>query len=257
MATDGFDHPAILTEEPEVFLGDGGEVTADPDAPFGRTISGKPRKGPGGRPPGAKNRRGPTGARSSAKPSTPRTAPAPGAKKTSTARSTPTKQKSYVDGIASLVDVAFVMGRMVPSETVQLDLWAIRQERQAIGELGNQLVHKYPAIAPYLDKIIAFGPNSIAATGVAKPLAQIAENHGWLPPSVTRIFGAVPRAQHAANLRAEATRLQAEAEAELRATPEGEAMWQEMTGQAEAETPAAPFLRSEPAPAWTASHAAG
>lgn len=195
METIGSDHPAFLAEEPaEVLMGAPADTPpnfsvvppTDNAAPFGRKVNGEPKKSNRGRPPGGGSRKPPSG------PKTQRSAPAPGRKAPTAARARTT---NYTEAIAGLLDIPIMLGRLVPSPAVQLDVAAIYVHKQSIAEAGNVLVNRYPKLAPWLDKAVEFGPLGAKATAAVKPLMQIMENHRLLPSVVTQKFGAVPADQ--------------------------------------------------------------
>jgi hypothetical protein len=153
-----------------------GQKTDDPEAPYGRTKSGVPRRKPG-RP---SNNTGPG-------------IPRP------TKRASPkTAKKTVVDyrpGILGILQIpAFALGAAGQfNETFALDGAALSMHAPGIAEALNELADSNPAVAAALDRILAAGPYG-AIIGACLPLAmQIAANHKRIPDMMARGAGAMPR----------------------------------------------------------------
>lgn len=171
----------------------------DADAPWGRRADGTPKKGPGGRPrKGTTSTARPTGKAGritnpmsrllgSEKPPAPPRKPA---------RPKPTETKDYTEGLHGLLMIpALVVRKWAP-----LDSAAILVSAPELAAAANELAQESPAIAEWCDRLLKNGPYTALAMAAARLGAQLAENHGLLPPAVTRALGATPREQFAASI---------------------------------------------------------
>lgn len=151
-----------------------GQRTGDPDAPYGRTKSGVPRRKPG---PSKGTRVG---------------AAIPRAKRPSSGRKTGT---DYRPGILGILQIpAFALGAAGQlNESLALDGAAISMHAPAIAEALNDLANDNPAVAAALDRILTAGPYG-AIIGACLPLVfQIMANHERIPAGAARAGGALPR----------------------------------------------------------------
>lgn len=156
------------------------------DAPFGYLADGvTPRKSRAGRPRGSSKKS------AGSRPGGP-TAP-PRAPKASTSRS----KTDYTDGITGMVHMA-AMPLLAVSP---LDAAALLNSANDIAHAVNITAQNRPEVAAMCEKIMTAGPYGLLIGALLKPVAQICENHGWLPAQVTRPLGAVPREDLADMLR--------------------------------------------------------
>lgn len=158
------------------------------DAPYGYLKDGvTPKKGPGGRP--AKGR---AGGRSTSRPGNRSDTAAPPAPPR---RSSTPKARSGTDyrpGLVGLFHVAAAPLTMQrKSLPLALDGMALIMIGEEMAEGFNSLAQMRPEVAAACEKLIAVGPYGAILQPFARFAAQVAANHGWLPPQVTRSLGAV------------------------------------------------------------------
>ncbi len=176
---------------------------ATPEAPFGLTVTGRPKKRPGGRP-----RKGTT-------PPNRADAPAPAAKKATAPRPTAAKKRDFRGPLEAALTMSLSLNRYKLPEPVQMDVATVYVLRKPLAEAGNEYLNvaakKYPKFGMWLDKAAALGPNALAAGIAAKLVAQVAYNHGVIPANIAKLAGALNKDELLATLEKE-VRKQAAAE---------------------------------------------
>lgn len=207
------------------------------EAPYGRHPDGTPKRSNGGRPKG-------TGTRATRRKRTTSTggqADAPKRKATPNAAPKPRADSvDYTETFSMLVGMA---GALI-APALPLDGYVLMTSADGLGEAGNELAQINPYVRKMADRLMTVGPYGGIVAKLSQVGAQLAENHGWLPPQVTSKLGAVPRAQLIARIQSE----QAHEAAQYRAAQQSaDAM---NFGQADAapyapESADAPFTRSD------------
>jgi hypothetical protein len=151
-----------------------------PLAPYGVKADGSPRLSAGGRPPGRKNAPRSGGTRKPADPPKRRTTP------NAAPKSAPVDYTGAVTEVATTIGAVVAMGS-------PLDGAVILTCAEEIGSVTNELAQINDAVRKVCDRFLSIGPwGRVSALGL-KIGAQLAENHGWLPLSITSKFGALPR----------------------------------------------------------------
>ena len=183
-----------------------GMPTADTDAPYGRTAGGRPRAKPGRKAkasaaPGAVPRR--TSSRA-------RTGPRAASRENVAAR--------YSDGclrlLRTLVAPLMVVGQRNPA--VAADAATLAQTGPALAEAVGQLAAEEARVAAALDRLMSVGPYGEVGTVLLTIAAQLAYNHGALPPAMGAGMGLQDPAVLAAGVRRSAEQATAEAERKAR-----------------------------------------
>lgn len=187
------------------------DTTAAPDAtaPYGYNLDGSARKGPGGRPAGKR-------ARARTRPPGPAAPPRRPAK-------TSSKRDGSTDYRPALIGLMSIPAMGLQWAGLDLDAAALLMNAGEIAEAVNTTAKDRAEIAALCDRFLQVGPYGLIFMAVTKLGGQIAENHGWLPPQVTRKLGAVPRVQLKAHIRAMTEAAEAEAAAYAAADAEAEA----------------------------------
>jgi hypothetical protein len=144
--------------------------TGTPDAPYGYTDKGTPRKQP------FKAR--------------------PGRKKSTARRSAKTGRvgRDYRDAIAGALQVALIplgiMGARPGAEVFLADVVAVADNAPPVIEALNDLAQDNAVLARVFDKLGAVGPYGALVAALTPLVAQLATNHQVLPIEVTGPLGA-------------------------------------------------------------------
>jgi hypothetical protein len=148
--------------------------TGPPEAPYGYTDKGTPRKGPYRARPGRKK----------AAAGKPRSA------------KTGRIGKDYREALAGVVQVALVplgvLGARPGNEVFLADVVAVADNAPPVIEALNDLAQDNPLLGRVFDKLGAVGPYGALIAALTPMVAQLATNHGALPLEVTGPLGAMP-----------------------------------------------------------------
>lgn len=137
----------------------------DPNAPYGRTRDGKPRRKPGPPP-----RKTPPGPRSSAPPKTPGPRPKAAGPDYATAFA----------GLMQLPAAGLALAGMRRPE-LKADAAALALHTGPVSQAVGQLAHDQPQVAAILDRIMAVGPYGALIAAVSPLVLQVLCNHGIVP----------------------------------------------------------------------------
>jgi hypothetical protein len=159
----------------------------DNEAPYGRHPDGTPKRSNGGRPAGTGTRR----KRATAKPK----ATAPPRKPA--ANSAPRNKPEKVNYAPAASEFAMLIGAVVYARS-PLDGAVAMSSADEFGQCVDELAQINDYVRKACEKVLVIGPYGRITALALRIGAQVAENHQWLPQSVTGVFGAVPRAQFAA-----------------------------------------------------------
>lgn len=201
--------PETAQDGPEGTAGASGAPaapTADTDAPYGRTASGRPRSKPGRK---AKPSAAPSGVprRTSSRG---RTGPRANTRENTAAR--------YTDGcmrlLRTLVAPLMIVGQRNPA--VAADAATLAQSGPALADAVGQLAAEEARVAAALDRLMAVGPYGEVGTVLLTIAAQLAYNHGALPPAMGAGMGLQDPATLAAGVRRSAEQAMNEAERKAR-----------------------------------------
>lgn len=207
--------------------------TATADAPYGYHADGvTPRRSNGGRPRGSSTGKRKAPGRAGTAPAPQRKAAANTAPKTSTRR-------DYTQAFAT--NISF-MGAFLAAK-YPLDAYVVLNSANELGAIGNELagVNKY--VRQLGDRALQTGPYAGLVKKLTEIGAQICENHGWLPPQITALAGAVPRDQLIRHIHAEQAAAQAYAASQAPESADPYPADPSMNN-------GAPFERREPASAY-------
>lgn len=150
---------------------------SDPDAPWGRTRDGKPRRKPGPR--GPRNR-------GTSRSSSPK--PPPRVAGSSRTRPPSSSGPDYGEAIRGVLQaVAFPLA-MTPATLP--DAAAIAAYGPGLADALAALARERPEVAAVLDKLLAVGPYGALFAAAVPLLGQLAVNHRLLPVEVGRLVGA-------------------------------------------------------------------
>jgi hypothetical protein len=145
--------------------------TGPPEAPYGYTDKGVPRKGPYRARPGRKRASKPAAGKSKAKAST-----------------------DYRDALGGALQVAMVplgvLGARPGNEVFLADVVAIDAHAGPVIEALNDLAQDNAVLARVFERIGAIGPYGALIAAVTPLVAQLATNHRVAPLEVTRPMGA-------------------------------------------------------------------
>jgi len=148
----------------------------DPDAPYGRTRSGAPRRKPG--PKGPRTARAPGRARPSATSSSARRRP---------------QAPDYASGVRGLVQLVaapmFLAGQRNPAALA--DAATLIVHADALGAGAQAVAEADSRVAQFLDRLLAAGPWAAMVAPLVALGVQIGVNHGLIPLETGRGLGAM------------------------------------------------------------------
>lgn len=162
------ERPVPTSDDPEAPFGL--DELGTPLAPYGLTQEGRPKRSPGGRPPGPVS-------------GTRRKAPSPPKKKAPT---TPKRAQgpNYAGAVMDLARGPMVMLTVagMKSPALLADAVAIEQGLPPIAQAIGDLAQDRPEVAAMLDRLMVAGPYTALISAVLPLALQLATNHGLMAP---------------------------------------------------------------------------
>lgn len=187
-------------------------VTADTDAPYGRTATGAPKAKPG-----RKAKSGP------AAPAAPRRRGSSGARTGSRAPSRESVAERYAQGcknlLKTLITPLMIVGQR--NDAVAADAATLATAGPELCDALGDLAAEEARVAAALDRLMSVGPYGALGTAVLAIVLQLGHNHGAVPPQVAGALGLTDPAVLAAGVK-RAGQAAAASETAARATNEAE-----------------------------------
>lgn len=164
-----------------------GTKTGDPEAPYGFTSDGSPRRKPG-RKPGAGNSAS-NGARMGIRKATPKTIPAP--QKKAAPRTPPAPKKTATDYrpaltslAGDLIGSAALWGLMRDDMRMIADTATVSRAAPSLIEGLNTAADRWPVLGSMLDRFLPLAEFGKSGGAAVLMVAQIAVNHRMMPPGL-------------------------------------------------------------------------
>lgn len=152
-------------------------MTTDPDAPWGRTETGQPKRKPGP----------PKGRRTGAPPAPGRTPPrAP-------ARAQRPDYRQSVFGLIQMIALPLgIAGAQTGSVPLKADAAALALHAEPLADGVQIAAEQDPRMAAILDRLLKAGPYAALMVPTLALLAQLGVNHGLLPLGLLAQIGVMP-----------------------------------------------------------------